>query len=355
MRRSLRRSGFTLIELLVVIAIIAILIGLLVPAVQKVREAAARMSCANNLKQLGLAAHNYDSSYGRLPPGGTVSPNSRNSRSIAPRGWIADPPYAGPYTGVLPFLLPYVEQDNVYRLLNPEYFNLTTTEGAWAYNTPPFDKNTPGGFPTSVGPNYTGYPRAGIDTRIKTFECPSDNPYTTVDPTVGGVIDGIFIIGRSQWIDYVWDWPGFGRELGRTNYLPSAGRIGLGDPTYTGPFYANSTTRMTDITDGTSNTIAFGEYLGGFKSSGVREFTASWMGAGSLATAWGTASDNPASNQARWYRWGSRHAGIVQFAFCDGSVRPVRKGLQSGDGYNQFIYATGARDGRVIDFSQLGQ
>src|SRR5437879_4243775 len=131
-RTRRRRWGFTLIELLVVIAIIAVLIGLLLPAIQKVREAANRTVCTNNLKQIGLAAMNYESANGHLPPGANVSPNCQQTYADGPAGWWVPPPLSGPYTGVLAYLLPYVEQDNVYNPLSALKFPLKSGTSSFA-------------------------------------------------------------------------------------------------------------------------------------------------------------------------------------------------------------------------------
>jgi prepilin-type N-terminal cleavage/methylation domain-containing protein len=141
------RQAFTLVELLVVLAIIAVLIGLLLPAVQRVREAASRLSCANNLKQLGLACHGYDSTNGKLPPGylGPI-PNEQLYGSN---------PDQIQHVGLLVYLLPFIEQDNISRQLQGQIdLNLRHLGPAW-YTNPVYWRLA--------------------QTKVKLFECPSDD------------------------------------------------------------------------------------------------------------------------------------------------------------------------------------
>jgi prepilin-type N-terminal cleavage/methylation domain-containing protein/prepilin-type processing-associated H-X9-DG protein len=349
------RRAFTLIELLVVIAIIAILIGLLLPAVQKVREAAARMSCQNNLKQIGLAAHNYASANNDMfPPGSNVSPNATSG------GYTLPPPIAGPYTSVLAYLLPYVEQQNVYNQIPMSYFQLNTTQGAWAYSTPPFDYQS--GVPSQYQ-NGTGYLPI-FETHIKTYECPSDSPYSTTGAVNSWVIDAWVVVGSSGYaypagtyfIDYVYNYPGFGQGLGASNYAGCAGFLSAGFSSsanaslYEGIYYANSQVKIVSIGDGTSNTIAFGETASGIYHGNGYRFT--WMGAGSLSTEYGLAA-NRQPPDSPWHPWqySSRHTNLINFAFADGSVRPITK---SAD-FNMYLAASGANDGVVINYSALGQ
>jgi prepilin-type N-terminal cleavage/methylation domain-containing protein len=307
---SPRRRGFTLIELLVVIAIIAILIGLLLPAVQKVREAAARTQCTNNLKQLALAAHNYESANGTLPPGFL-------SRS---------------YVGSLAFLLPYIEQDNVYKMINPDVVNPnSTTSGPW----------------WGDGPSW-----AAAQSKVKTFLCPADSA-DTVAPS-----NGVWAYFTESGYTLTGGYFGGNVPLGRTNYAANAGALGnvsaTGDTFYgqwVGPFYNDSRTKLVQISDGTSNTFAFGELLGGAET-GSRDFVGSWMGAGAMVTAWDTISP------AQWYSFGSKHTAVVHFAYCDGSVRRVNKIGPSTDWFTPRWYAfqaaAGMQDGQTYDSSLFG-
>ena len=339
------RGGFTLIELLVVIAIIAVLVGLLLPAVQKVREAAARMSCQNNLHQISLASMNFESTNGCLPPGGLISPNS------PPNPWETTGP-TGPFTGCLAFLLPYLEQNNVYNQINPQFFAFNGTAPAWAYSTPPFSTDT----------NQTGFP-AIMNSVVKTYLCPSDNAQDFAPPSTGGIWDALgwgYYQAPSDFIsgDYVLNTPGFGAELGCANYIANGGYFWSVQPSpqYCGPYFANSKTKITAITDGTSNTLGFGETLAGAFTN--RDFKLAWMGSMSLPAAWGLPPDTctvipPATScsSAAWPTYSSKHSGVINFSMCDGSVRSFPKGITSGASYNNFIYLSGMNDGAVIDYT----
>jgi prepilin-type N-terminal cleavage/methylation domain-containing protein/prepilin-type processing-associated H-X9-DG protein len=306
------RKGFTLIELLVVIAIIAVLIGLLVPAVQKVREAAARIACGNNLHQLAIAAANYESANGALPPGFNYNPSTG----------------AGSFLGCLAYLLPYVEQDNIYQQIPQGMFSTTNpTGGVW-----------------------WGGAWAPAQAKVKSFYCPSD-ALTNITPATG-TWAYFFTSGYTLYGGY------FGGQtpVGLTYYVSSAGALGnvslQGDTFYgqfCGPYFTNSKTPTVTITDGSSNTIGFGEYLGG--KPYPRDFVASWIGTGAMPTAWDLL------DPSTWYTFGSKHTGGVQFAFCDGSVRMLTRAGSSTSWFStrwyNMQYAAGASEGKVIDWSQI--
>jgi prepilin-type N-terminal cleavage/methylation domain-containing protein len=331
-----RRSAFTLIELLVVIAIIAILIGLLLPAVQKVREAAARSSCQNNLKQIALAAMNYESSYGYLPPGIVICPNGKNYGTFG--SW------PGSNIGTLPFLLPYLEQSAIYNQIPSTYFDSKNDVAPWAYSTPPYDPNG----------NQTGIP-AWATARIKTFECPSDDAN---GPKSSGQFDALMPgLDASQppapyrgiYGDYVPP-PSDGFKIGgATNYVGVAGALGpyesQPDYFFPGIYLMNSKFRIAEIPDGTSNTLAFGETLGG--DAVANDFSLAWAGAGSMPTAWNL------TYPFGWFSFGSRHAAVVQFAMCDGSVRGLRYGFSGTAATRAYRIISGRKDGLVADDSQF--
>ncbi|MGL6076351.1 MAG: DUF1559 domain-containing protein [Fimbriiglobus sp.] len=329
--RAMKRNAFTLIELLVVIAIIAILIGLLLPAVQKVREAAARSTCQNNMKQLALGAHNYESGEGTLPAG-TLGPMASDTPFGLNTNLISIG-YNAQSLGVIALLMPYYEQDNLYRaMLNGAPADFMSPKVRYA--------------------DYSTYPSvwAQRGVKVKNLLCPSDNAESAP-------WDAAFYTYSTSATNFsitVSTWGGTAGTFGRTNYLGVGGRSGLTTDGFKGVFGNRSSQRIATIQDGSSNTLMFGEYSTKASiAAGWQPISPNWIEAGFFPAAWGIAA--PGNPDTAWWMFNSRHTGIVQFAMCDGAVRTIRTPGTSGTTYDNFIYATGANDGRVIDFGSLGQ
>ncbi|MFN3159181.1 MAG: DUF1559 domain-containing protein [Rubinisphaera brasiliensis] len=286
-----RQRGFTLIELLVVIAIIAILVALLLPAVQQAREAARRSSCKNNLKQLGLALHNYHDTHKVFPPG-VVDTGLGSQRGIW--SWST-------------FLLPFVEQAPLYDLLDPGPNQLSDLVAL-----------------PNTDPRYMA-----LQQPYAAFRCPSDtgpnlNTHShrdVRDSSNGGDTD----LALSNY-------PGVNayRFLRRT----------LSDGA-TGPFYVNSRVKLRDFTDGTSNSIIVGERSWELvRSTGVVQAKAANVfgtpGTGTvnfgLASALAAPREKincpPGSTNHCGMTLSSRHAGGVQVVMGDGSVRFISENIQ---------------------------
>jgi prepilin-type N-terminal cleavage/methylation domain-containing protein/prepilin-type processing-associated H-X9-DG protein len=270
------RRGFTLIELLVVMAIIAILIGLLLPAVQKVREAAARIQCRNNLKQIGLALHNFHDQMDHLPSGYTDT-------------GVWPSPDVGPGWGWAAQILPYVEQDNLYRQID---------------------------FSRGVGDPVNAGPRSQF---LKVFWCPSDRRIGTFT-----VSDGVntYVVAQGS-------------------YVACNGNDGVDDmttPPHTGVFIRGMPLRLADITDGLSNTFFVGErcttmslstWTGAITNAQVPSVRAPGSFSGASALVLGHCgphlpNDNIVSDADAM---SSAHTGGVNFLFGDGSVQIINNAI----------------------------
>jgi prepilin-type N-terminal cleavage/methylation domain-containing protein/prepilin-type processing-associated H-X9-DG protein len=311
-----RRRAFTLIELLVVIAIIGVLIGLLVPAVQKVREAANRAACLNNLKQIGVAMHGYHDVYHAFPPG-TVNEKP-------PRPWAA------PRLTYMIFLHPYLEQENIYRKFDQRPA-IGTDDGyggiiAWCGSS---NSLPPPDLPLTA-------------TLVPILLCPSDRTGATIS---SHILDDGHLFGTWNLSNYL----GFFGDRNYGGFFPG------NPPNKKAVFGFNYGAKISEITDGTSYTMIFGEYLRGlskeFKDDHRGLHWSDVPGYSQLYTQFGPNSSNPDlfTPDSHCYNRPelnlpcagstadlitatarSRHPGGVNILMGDGSVRFIEEGISLG-------------------------
>jgi prepilin-type N-terminal cleavage/methylation domain-containing protein len=303
------RRGFTLIELLVVIAIIAILIGLLLPAVQKIREAANRMACSNNLKQLGLGLHNCHDTNGSFPSSGWgwgwVGDPDRGQGPKQPGGWTFN-------------VLPFVEQDNFFRL---------------------------GSGQTDAQKATTNFQK--VQQPVKTFYCPSRRPVKAY-PNSNGFgyfnVNGIAPMfaktdyaacgGSTSGSSEVFAGPGSFADGDNDAYWTTGAGSPANDPNrFNGIVFVRSQVKITDITKGSSNQILLGEKFimkdRYFNSSDPGDNECAWTGMNNdviRSTFYQPFQDVPA-NQApssSTFRFGSAHSSGFMVCLGDGSVRLIK-------------------------------
>lgn len=308
----MKRKGFTLIELLVVIAIIGLLMAMLLPAVQRVREAANKMLCGSNLRQIGIAAHNYHSDRKKLPMGlhGPMDRVGIDSNTAADD--------RGSYVGLLYLLLPYLEGDNTKFMQTAATFPVASLAGVNDYLSADLGVERMGWWTDSRN-------QLAARQKFKMFLCPSDS---VGDESIAATV----AMNPHRLTVY---YQTLGIEAGKTNYIGVSGALGAHAELETingrpGSRYNGILGNRTSLTlgqisvkDGTSNTLLIGETLGGAYQDRLTGL--SWAGSSILPTHFGLAvrGQPEATGGSSLLRFGSVHTAGVQFVMADNSVRSL--------------------------------